>query len=240
MDLHRWPKLLLNTMINLDIEPNKLRYKFLNCAQNVLNKCDLNDIIDCAKVGKPPLDPHWAKSIKCMIYDISTNEWKHSVCTKSSLVDYVTIKDTPCLEQYLLDKTDFYGACLKFKIRSNTLPLDRKISRWTPDNDGSCTLCNYGLEDIKHFLFICNALNVIRANEYSKLENHLIEIDCIDIWELFISGNLDVKYNLALGSTSTTFNNVYNADNIYNVFDQFCKSFAKRAWKLRTDLKSCE
>jgi hypothetical protein len=238
MEPHRWPKLLLNTMISLDIDPSKLRYKFMNCIKNILTKCDLNDVIECSKFDINPCNPHWAHSIKCTINKIFHTEWKADVQSKSSLADYLTIKDTPCMEKYLLDKTDFYGASLKFKIRSNTLPLDRKISRWTPDNDGICKLCNNGMEDVKHFLFTCQSLNNIRANEYSNLENALINLNGIDVWEIFMSSNLDVKYNMALGST--TFCNISNASDFDYVFDKFCKSFLKRAWKRRSELKSTD
>ena len=74
---------------------------------------------------------------------------------------------------------------------------------------------------------------------YMKLERDLTRIECFDIWELFISSNLDAKYNLILGSTSTTFINVDTADNIFCTFNHFCKSYAKKlAWKLRSELKS--
>ena len=43
---------------------------------------------------------------------------------KTSLNDYLQFKDVVILEEYLLDNTDFYGCSLKFKARSNTLPLD--------------------------------------------------------------------------------------------------------------------
>ena len=102
------------------------------------------------------------------------------------------------METYLLDKTYFYGASLNFKIKSNTLPLENKLSKWTPDTDGTCKLCNNGLEDVKHFLFVCQALNTVRTDEYVKLENNLAGIECSDIWELFISSDLDVKYMLLL------------------------------------------
>ena len=142
------------------------------------------------------------------------------------------------METYLLDKTYFYGASLKFKIKSNTLPLENKLSKWTPDTDGACKLCNNGLGDVKNFLFVCQALNTVRTDEYVKFENNLAGIECSDIWELFISSDLDVKYNLALGSSSTTFMNKDMANDIFYTFDQFCKSYTKRAWKLRSDLKS--
>ena len=238
MDMHRWPKLLLNTMMSMDIDPSKLRYKFINCSQNVLNNCNLHDIIDCAKTGKNPEDPHWANSIKCIINNISVEDWKEEAQSKSSLADYVTIKENLCMESYLLDKTDFYGASLKFKIRSNTLPLDHRIKKWTPGIDGTCTLCNNGSEDVKHFLFLCQKLSKLRSEEYTKLERNLFEINRIDVWELFMGGSTDMKFKLALGSASSTFLNLCNVIDIFDVFDRFCKSFAKRAWKLRSELKS--
>ena len=47
---------------------------------------------------------------------------------KSSLSDYSIIKESPCLKKYLLETTDFEGACIKFILRSNFLPLERRIS----------------------------------------------------------------------------------------------------------------
>ena len=238
MNSHRWPKLLFNTMISLYIDPARLRYNFLSHTQDILNSCDFYDVLDCAKTGRSPEDPFWANSIKHRIHNVSVVAWQDEVNTKSCLIDYRTVKDYPCMENYLLDKTDFYGASLKFKIRSNTLPLEYKLSKWTPDNDGTCKLCYNGLEDVKHFLFVCHALNSVRNEEYKKLERDLTSIECFDIWELFISSNLDVKYNLVLGSTSTTFININTADDIFCTFNQFYKSYAKRAWKLRSELKS--
>ena len=85
---------------------------------------------------------------------------------------------------------------------------------------------------------MCSALNEIRIDEYKKLENCLVNNACSDIWELFISGSLDVKLHLTLGSTSCTFKDVTDCDNIYEIFDKFCKSYSKRAWKVRSEIKS--
>ena len=51
------------------------------------------------------------------------NEWLNKTCTKSSLYYYVKCKKVPELEDYLLVKTDFYGAQLKFKARSPYITL---------------------------------------------------------------------------------------------------------------------
>ena len=57
-----------------------------------------------------------------------------------------------------------------------------------------------------------------------------------------MGGSTDMKFKLALGSASSTFLNLCNVTDIFYVFDQgfdrFCKSFTKRAWKLRSELKS--
>jgi len=155
------------------------------------------------------------------------------------LTDYRVFKDLPGLENYLLDCTDFYDASLKFKLRSNTLPLERRICNWsTENNDGNCTLCKYGIEDVSHFLFICDALKSVRIDEYKKLEDCLVLNNCYDAWDLFISSDLNVKLCLTLSDMSCIYKNMNNAEDIYSIFDQFCKSYTKRAWKLRSNLKA--
>ena len=81
------------------------------------------------------------------------------------------------------------------------------------------------------------SLNAIRANEYNNLEKALIDLNGMDVWVFFISSDLDVKYKLMLGSTYTTFCNISNVNDYYHVFDKFCKSFSKRAWKARFEMK---
>jgi hypothetical protein len=132
------------------------------------------------------------------------------------------------LENYLLDKTDFQGASLKFRLRSNTLPLDRRTSKWSPDHDSTCKTCNNGTENIQHFLFTCAALNNIRIDEYVKLERKLISMNLIDIWELFMSSNLDVKLNLTLGSDESINVNKCDVENIVIIFDDYCKSYTAK------------
>ena len=58
-----------------------------------------------------------------------SHNWYDSAFQKSSLDLYIKFKKSPYLERYLLDKLDFYGASLKFKARSNTLPLERKLEK---------------------------------------------------------------------------------------------------------------
>jgi hypothetical protein len=181
---------------------------------------------------------NWAHTIKFHHYDLFVDEWFIEASTKTSLIDYISFKDSPSLESYLLDKTDFHAASLKFKLRSNTLPLERRVSKWTPASDGTCKLCNNGVEDVAHFLFICDVLKDIRIDEYKKLKHRLINKACTDIWELFISSNLAIKLNLTLGSTSCTFKDINDKNDIYVIFDDFCKSYTKRAWKFRSEIMS--
>ena len=237
MKAHRWPKLLLNAMLCLNCDFNTLRFRFLNCVKKSMTSFGLEHIMNDVCTNGMTSNPYWANPIKKLSDDIFAKQWYEEMCQKSSLTDYVMFKNEPVLECYLLDSTDFNGACLKFKLRSNTLPLDRRISRWTPDNDGTCKLCNKDIEDIRHFLFICDALKEIRIDEFKKLESELMVNNCTYIWEMFISSNLDVKLCLTLGSPS---NDLYtNIPEIsYAIFDQFCKSYAKRAWMYRTELRN--
>lgn len=238
MDMHRWPKLLLNTMLNnFGQNLDSMRYKFLSHVDNVVKELGIHDIFECALTETNSMNPHWARSIKMLNYDRFSRKWMEGAKSKSSLSDYITLKSSPGLEQYLLDKTDFTGVSLKFKLRSNTLQLDNRICKWTNDNNGICKLCNDGIEDVKHFLFTCIKLNDIRIEEYNHLRNNLILNNCHDVWDLFITGNLDIKLHLTLGSTTSTYANIYDAQTVYNVFDLFCKSYAKRAWYERCKLK---
>ena len=61
---------------------------------------------------------------------------------------------------------------------------------------------------------------------------------CQDIWEFFISSDLNIKLQLSIGSHCIFkyFNDINNNANINDTFDYFCKSYAKRAWKLRSDV----
>ena len=39
------------------------------------------------------------------------------------------------MESYLMEKLDFYGSSLKFRARSNVLPLDGRLRSWVIGND---------------------------------------------------------------------------------------------------------
>jgi len=240
MEPHRWPKLLFNSMLSLNQDKNTTSFKWLNCIQKLMGDLGYHDILENARISmiSDTSNLHWAASVKEINCNIFVNNWREDVYSKSSLHDYCTLKDQPGLENYLLDSTNFYGASLKFKLRSNTLPLERRIRKWSPNNNGTCTLCNNGIEDVSHFLFICNKLNTIRINEYKKLENDLAHNNCPDIWELFISGDILMKLHLTLGGTPSTYKDIDDAHKIYCIFDNFCKSYSQRAWKLRSEIKA--
>ena len=160
---------------------------------------------------------------------------------RSSLKDYLQFKKDVQLEEYLLDKTDFFGCSLKFKARSNTLPLEHRIRNWSPNNnDGICMLCNdNSVEDLRHFLFTCRSLNEIRAEEYLKLENNMCNNGFSDVWLEFIVSNLDTKLYIMLGcpiNITTPFRNSKDSHSAYVILDQFCKSYLKRAWDGRSKI----
>lgn len=239
MDKHRWSNLMLNTILNFS-GADRLRYKFLSNIQKTCADCnfDIGNILDNARIGDVPNTSQWVTSFNFAINDNYVQFWHDEIGRKSSLKEYAAVKCRPGLENYLLDKTDFQGASLKFRLRSNTLPLDRRTSNWSPAHDSTCKTCNNGIENVHHFLFTCAALNDIRIEEYIKLERKLISMNYINVWELFMSSNLDVKLNLTLGSVECVNADKPDDDNLIIIFDDFCKSYTKRAWKLRTNLRN--
>jgi hypothetical protein len=150
--------------------------------------------------------------------------WYDNAKSKSSLNDYVLFKNQIKMEHYLLDNLDFYGVSLKFKARSNTLPLNGRVHSWNEGMDDKCPLCNNGKEDLRHF-FTCCKLNNIRSNEYMQLECKLLGQNLEIFCHLFIAGDLD----LMLGTP-------WDQDELGNCFDLFCKSYLKRAWSLRSSI----
>ena len=221
-------------MINLNCNVNTLRYKFLNSITNLFDMCGSENIIENIRKGQDPTNPRWATSVIHEMYYVFEQRWLEEVNNKSSLKHYAKFKINPGLEKYLLDRTGFYGASMKFKLRSNTLPLDRRICNWTPNNTGICTICDSNCEeDIKHFLFSCTALNDIRVHEYMKLKNDLTLCNCNDVWQSFCSADIDFQLCLTLGDTTYEHNN-----DVLSAFDKFCKSYAIRAWKKRSELKN--
>ena len=94
-----------------------------------------------------------------------------NILLKSSLRNYALLKDKPRLEDYLLCSKDFFAASLKFKAKSNTLQLNDRMYHW--NNDGNniiCPLCKNGIEDLKHFMFICKHFNVLEPPNIKVLK----------------------------------------------------------------------
>ena len=231
LSANRWPNLIFNVMhslynVNHMCDSNNLRWKWFVHMDHALVECGMSHIFN---VNPPTRNIKWINYFMNTSENIANDKWLLSASSKSSLTDYVLIKSKPYLENYLLCKVDFYGAALKFKARSNTLPLNARIHSWKPNVDIICPLCNNDVDDLRHFLFLCSSLNCIRTDEYHKLQNRLVRQDLQCFWYLFISGNLNVKMSLMLG-VSDIINNVP----LSSSFDVFCKSYLKRAWASRT------
>ena len=108
---------------------------------------------------------------------------------------------------------DFYGVSLKFKARSNTLPLNGRAASWhNSKTSGLCDLCNGNVEDIRHFIFSCPKLNDIRTDELNRLEQSLDDNGLSYVWELFIASNIDEKLCILLGGDCTQFLPTFPSD----------------------------
>ncbi len=235
MSIHRWPKLMFNVTRMIDFyNPVKNKNKHLrwvSYVNNMFTEYGMDHVLSDTSMNSSSSINRFKDNIK----DVNNCKWINGVRSKSSLLYYALLKDKPLLEEYLLCNTDFYGASLKFKARSNTLPLNARTYKWNNDNSTICPLCNNGNEDLKHFLFTCNSLQNIRAAEYKCLENDLKDNNFDDIWYLFISSDLNVKTCLYLGLSKTYFMDV-NIDCALDIFDHACKSFLKKAWYVRNEL----
>ncbi|XP_033097619.1 uncharacterized protein LOC117101693 [Anneissia japonica] len=168
-------------------------------------------------------------------------DWLNKTSEKSFLSDYIKFKRIPKMESYLLTKTDFYGAQLKFKARSNSLQLEIKASKWDNNNPGTCLLCNNGIEDLRHFLFICNKLEEVRLSEHEILVNKLYDSGLSELCNQILTKDTDAFLILMLGGDCTEFiPNLPNhlIDLAHLIFDDFCKSYIKKAWAKRIEIKN--
>ena len=235
MPLHRWPKLLFNatSMIYTCNSKNK-HLRWLSFVHNVFTDYGFDHAFDNIPIN----DKTFLYRFGNVVLDVNNQNWKNGVQLKSSLRNYALLKDNPRLEDYLLCNKEFFAASLKFKARSNTLQLNNRTYHWNNDGNNICPLCKNGIEDLKHFMFICKPLQCIRAAEYKSLENQLKTNNLEAIWQLFISSDLNVKTCFLLGLSKDLFVDIVSIDVncALNIFDQVCKSFLKKAWCLRNEI----
>jgi hypothetical protein len=236
MDSHRWPKLLFNAIFTVFNSDMHLKWKWLDSVSNILKKCGFNHVLPSIYVNS---NIPWFRSFVNINRQQCHVNWYNNACSKTSLHDYICFKKQPSLESYLMDKIDFTGASLKFKARSNTLPLNGRTSSWNEQKSGSCDLCNDDLEDIRHFVFSCPATYHIRVNEFYKLKHKLQECGMFSVWFLFISSNIDTKLYMLLGGDCAQLIpplESRSADIVHALLDAACKSLLKRTWKARNNL----
>lgn len=237
MDFNRWPKLCFNALFTVSENGNNLNWKWLKSINNILTDNNMDFMFTTHLDNNKEL----FDTLKHTQDERLSRLWYEDACQKSSLMNYVQFKKHPALESYLLDKLDFYGASLKFKARSNTLPLDRKISTWDTNISGICSLCNDGVEDIMHFLLKCRTLNDIRDVEMSSLKETLCNNGYSTIWNIFICSEPHIQLRFVLGSNIFHFMHLFPQE-AYNdidiIFDKYCKTFLKKAWSIRTNIKN--
>lgn len=219
---------------NLTVIFDMLKFTFLDSCKNTLDKCgDLNMFENIFNFDNFTFNSFSVRNIDTHVADSYKTEWVNNINQKSSLKDYSKLKFTPSLEKYLLDKTNFLGASLKFKLRSNTLPLDGRTCKWSKEISGHCTLCQSGeIEDIRHFLFNCTSLSIVREAELSNLKHELDLCDESATWDKFTNCNIDDKIHFVLGGEDNNY-----SEDVLSLFDKYCKQFVKLAWDLRSNLK---
>ena len=132
---------------------------------------------------------------------------------------------------YLKDPTDFKGANLKFKARTNCLGLESRRQAWYSDGTGNCKLCTSNtVEDVKHFLLECPCLEDVRLNVFTNVKMALLQNNLQHYWEIFVNGSTELQILFFLDdlfSENTT---------LGSIFDKFCKIYLKEAWVKRNDI----
>ena len=233
LDTNRWPNIVFEKTHSVYIIKNRqtsncLRWKWYSLIHNVMIECGMDHIFKDNMYSR-----YWINKFKSLSINNSNNKWLNNALSKSSIKDYLLCKNKPSLENYLLCKLDFYGAALKFKARSNTLALNGRAHSWKPNIDINCPLCSNGIEDLRHFFFLCTALNDIRVDMFRKLEDDLMRNGLEQFWSLFISSNVDVKLCLILGLSDDA---LLFCDPLLQIFDIYCKFYLKRAWHARSTI----
>ena len=71
LDMHRWPKLMLNALMNLNCTTDQIRYKWLSTVRGALSKCDMDYIID----HESPTDSRWVNTFKRINTIVCNDEW---------------------------------------------------------------------------------------------------------------------------------------------------------------------
>ena len=204
MDAYRWPNIVLKCMLQLKCDFNDFKYKFLTTCVDIFEKCpDIDFYNHVFNFDNLTFNSFSVSTLKNDVSKWYKAEWSDTLTQKISLHNYSKLQSSPKLQKYLLDKTNFYGASIKFKLRSNTLPLDCKTYKWSNDISGVCSLCDSGeIEDVKHFLLKCTAFDDIRNEELTNLKGKLTLCDLFDTWTLFSSSIADDKLLYILGADS--------------------------------------
>ncbi|XP_071944139.1 uncharacterized protein [Antedon mediterranea] len=235
LEAHRWPKLLLHALFTLHDNNVNIKWRWLNSIKSILNNTGFNHVFS----NNIPIDSAWFKSFKCVNRQMYELDWFNKSCTKPSLSLYVKLKKMPELENYLTVKTDFHGAQLKFKARSNTLQLESRLSKWDMNNTGNCMLCKDEPEDLYHFMLNCIVLQEVRISEFECLEQNLNDSGLSDLWNSLQLNNSEVILMIILGGDCSVLiptMSINMVNKAHDILDKFCKSYLKKAWAFKQRL----
>ena len=107
--------------------------------------------------------------VKQILSDQFVQKWVGDIENSSKGLFYSTFKKNFCLENYLLRLGENNRLWLT-KLRTSNLRLPIETGRWynIPREDRKCTLCNDGIGDEFHLLFIC------KHGSIAALRNKLI------------------------------------------------------------------
>ena len=111
--------------------------------------------------------------------------------------------------------------------RTGCLSLKENLARWRV-SDAIRDLCNNGVEDLPHFLFLCPALQPIRVKFYNQLELRSKSFDAESVWLKHCGASISGQLNIFIGEYACDFGNVRD-----DIFDTISKQFLAEAWDFR-------
>ena len=157
-------------LLNKLYEQNLFKSPWLTFVENTLNSCGMGTVW----LNPNVINHEWLKkSITLKLTDMSKQEWRNEMATKSSCTIYRSYKTVPELETYqtLLDNVDRINM-FKFRCRNLKIPVVvyGEDERNIPYDDRLCTKCTMNvIGDEYHYIIQCP---FFQHHRQRLLENH--------------------------------------------------------------------
>lgn len=143
----------------------------------------------------------WKALVRGRVAENEREKWWDGLVGGKRSEIYRMIKQAPGFEDYLRSPEFLRGGQLRFKIRSGMLYLNDEMGRRSrQEEDRKCSLCECGeVEDIKHFLFVCPKLSLVRDVFCERLKNICDRYSIPSLVDAWNSGDVSCRLRIVLG-----------------------------------------